>query len=158
MARKRLPKHHRRSIAVLTISCTRRAVIATASTQEKLDWLLNMPNGATHAANYKTEDFSAVVKEVTNNKGVDVIIDFVGQSHWKKNLESLAVDGKMTMLALMSGMSRLAGVKVYHLNETKPGSEVAEVDLKPILYKRLRIQGSTLRSRPVPYQAELIAR
>lgn len=78
-----------------------------------------MPNGATHAANYKTEDFSAVVKEVTNNKGVDVIIDFVGQSHWKKNLESLAVDGKMTMLALMSGMPRLTGVKVHHLNETR---------------------------------------
>lgn len=78
-----------------------------------------MPNGATHAANYKTEDFSAVVKEVTNNKGVDVVIDFVGQSHWKKNIESLAVDGKMAMLALMSGVSSLTGVLVSQQNETR---------------------------------------
>jgi NADPH:quinone reductase-like Zn-dependent oxidoreductase len=71
---------------------------------------LNIPNGATHVANYKTEDFSAVVKDVTSNKGVDVVIDFVGQSHWKKNIESLATDGKMTMLALMSGGSISAGL------------------------------------------------
>jgi NADPH:quinone reductase-like Zn-dependent oxidoreductase len=52
-------------------------VIATASTQDKLDWLLSLPNGATNAANYKTQDFSQVTKEVTQNKGVDVVIDFV---------------------------------------------------------------------------------
>ncbi|KAF8073527.1 hypothetical protein FPV67DRAFT_1559933 [Lyophyllum atratum] len=114
-------------------------VTATASTREKLDWLLRLPNGATHVANYKTEDFSTVVKAATGNKGADVVVDFVGKSHWKRNIESLAVDGHMTMLALLSG------------------SEV-DVDLKPLLYKRLRIQGSTLRSRPVEYQADLIAR
>ncbi|KAG5640588.1 hypothetical protein DXG03_008003, partial [Asterophora parasitica] len=121
-------------------SSMRRTVTATASTQEKLDWLLEMPNGATHVANYKLEDFSAVVKKVTDDKGADVVVDFVGKSHWKKNIDSLAVDGHMTMLALLSG------------------SDVQEFDLKPILYKRLRIQGSTLRSRSVPYQADLIAR
>lgn len=52
-------------------------MIATASTQDKLDWLLSLPNGATNAANYKTQDFSQVTKEVTQNKGVDVVIDFV---------------------------------------------------------------------------------
>ncbi|RDB19047.1 Quinone oxidoreductase PIG3 [Hypsizygus marmoreus] len=117
-----------------------RTVTATASTQEKLDWLLNLPNGATHSANYKTEDFSTVVKQATNNKGVDVVIDFVGQSHWKRNIDSLAMDGRMTILALLSG------------------SNIASVDLKPLLYKRLRIQGSTLRSRSLSYQADLIAR
>lgn len=96
---------------------------ATASTQDKLDWLRSLPNGATNTANYKTEDFSQVVKQVTNNKGVDVVIDFVlvprplflsldsanhlfpysGQSHFEKNLASLALDGRMTMLALLSG-------------------------------------------------------
>jgi NADPH:quinone reductase-like Zn-dependent oxidoreductase len=80
-------------------------VTATASTQEKLDWLLNMPNGATNTANYETEDFSTVIKAVTNGKGVDAIIDFVGKTHWKKNIDSLAVDGRMTMLGLLSGMS-----------------------------------------------------
>ena len=78
-------------------------MIATTSTQEKIDWLLGLPNGATHAANYKTQDFSAVVKQVTDNHGADVVIDFVGQSHFIKNLDALAVDGRMTMLALLSG-------------------------------------------------------
>ncbi|KAJ7681510.1 quinone oxidoreductase [Mycena rosella] len=117
-----------------------KTVTATASTQDKLDWLLSLPNGATNAANYKTEDFSQVVKQATANKGVDVVIDFVGQSHFEKNLASLAVDGRMTMLALLSG-------------PTAPS-----VNLTPILYKRLRIQGSTLRSRTPAYQADLIAR
>ncbi|KAJ7637570.1 quinone oxidoreductase [Mycena polygramma] len=115
-------------------------VIATASTQEKLDWLLSLPNGATHAVNYKTQDFSAEVKKITKNKGVDVVIDFVGQTHFEKNLDALAVDGRMTMLALLSGPT------------------VASVNLSPILYKRLRLQGSTLRSRTPQYQADLIAR
>lgn len=52
-------------------------MLATASTQDKLDWLLSLPNGATNAANYKTEDFSQVAREVTQGKGVDVVIDFV---------------------------------------------------------------------------------
>jgi len=115
-------------------------VTATASTREKLDWLLSIPNGATHTANYKTENFAKVVKDVTNEKGVDVVIDFVGQSHWNQNIDSLAVDGRMTILAALSG------------------SIVPSVNIGPILYKRLRIQGSTLRSRSPVYQADLIAR
>jgi len=117
-----------------------RTVTATASTQAKLDWLLAMQNGATHAVNYKTQDFALEAKKVTEGKGVDVIIDFVGQSHWAKNIDSLAVDGRMTMLSFLSGAT------------------VNSVNLGPILFKRLRIQGSTLRSRSGEYQAELITR
>lgn len=62
-----------------------------------------MPNGATHAANYKSEDFSSIAKTATNGKGVDVIVDPVGQSHWHKNIDSLAMDGRMTLLAFLSG-------------------------------------------------------
>ena len=62
-----------------------------------------MPAGPTHTVNYKTQDFAAVVKEVTAGKGVSVLVDFVGQSHWTKNIDSLALDGRMTMLALLSG-------------------------------------------------------
>ncbi|KAG6816994.1 hypothetical protein H0H87_000889 [Tephrocybe sp. NHM501043] len=129
-------------------------VTATASTKEKLDWLLSLPLGATHVANYKTEDFSETVKKATNGKGADVVVDFVGRSHWKRNIDSLAIDGHMTMLALLSGKP--------HLHKLVPeltviaGSQV-DVDLSPILYKRLRIQGSTLRSRSVAYQTDLIA-
>ncbi|KAA1476887.1 quinone oxidoreductase [Dentipellis sp. KUC8613] len=117
-----------------------KTVTATASTKEKLDWLLSIPNGATHVANYKTQDFSEEVKKTTGGKGVDVVIDFVGQSHWKKNIDSMGLDARMTILATLSG------------------AEVPSFDLSPILYKRLRIQGSTLRSRSPEYQADLIAR
>lgn len=53
--------------------------------------------------NYKTQDFAAEVKKTTGGKGVDVIIDFVGRSHWQKNIDALAFDGRMTMLGLLSG-------------------------------------------------------
>jgi NADPH:quinone reductase-like Zn-dependent oxidoreductase len=89
-----------------SITFFRSSVITTASTKEKLDWLLSIPNGATHAVNYKTEDFSAVATEVTNGKGVDIIVDFVGQSHWTRNIESLAYDGRMVHLAILSGKYR----------------------------------------------------
>ncbi|KAL0565912.1 hypothetical protein V5O48_016108, partial [Marasmius crinis-equi] len=117
-----------------------KAVIATASKKEKLDWLLSIPNGATHVVNYKTQDFAREVDTITESKGVDVVVDFVGQSHWKKNIASLARDGRMVMLGLMSG------------------TLVPEFDLGALLFKRLRIQGSTLRSRSVAYQADLIQR
>ena len=82
-----------------------RTVTATASTKEKLDWILSIPNGATHAVNYKTQDFSKEVKAITGGKGADVIVDPVGQSHWHKNIDSLAVDGRMILLAFLSGGS-----------------------------------------------------
>jgi len=117
-----------------------RTVTATTSTQDKIDWLLSLPNGPTHTANYKTEDFVAAVKAVTGGKGANVVIDFVGQSHFNKNIDALAVDGRMTMLALLSG------------------PVVESVNLGPVLYKRLHIEGSTLRSRSLEYQAALISR
>ncbi|KAF9241081.1 quinone oxidoreductase putative [Melanogaster broomeanus] len=115
------------------------SVTATASTREKLDWLLSIPSGATHAVNYRTENFAAEVKKTTNGKGVNVVIDFVGRTHWEKNIDSLGIDGRMTILALLSG------------------NEVPSFNLSPILYKRLKIQGSTLRSRSLEYQTELIS-
>lgn len=81
----------------------RSTVMATASTKEKLDWLLSIPNGATHVANYRKQDFAEEVKNATDGKGADVVVDFVGQSHFMKNLDSMAVDGRMTILALLSG-------------------------------------------------------
>ncbi|KAJ7214075.1 quinone oxidoreductase [Mycena pura] len=116
-----------------------RTVIGTASSTEKLDMILNMTNGATHAANYRTTDFVEVVKQATGGKGVEVIIDLVGQSHWAKNIASLALEGRMTLVGFVSG------------------TIVPSVDLMPILVKRLHIEGSTLRSQKAAYQADLIA-
>ncbi len=83
----------------------RKNVIATASSKEKLDCLVNLPGGIgpTHGVNYKTQDFAEEVKKITDGKGANVVIDFVGQSHWHKNIAALAVDGHMTMLGLLSG-------------------------------------------------------
>ncbi|KAI0345652.1 quinone oxidoreductase [Trametopsis cervina] len=115
-------------------------VTATTSTAEKILFLSQMASGATHGVNYKTQDFAVEIKKITDGKGVDVIIDFVGRTHWHQNIESLTKDGRMTILASLSG------------------NIVDNVDIRPILYKRLRIQGSTLRSRSAEYQADLIRR
>jgi NADPH:quinone reductase-like Zn-dependent oxidoreductase len=105
-----LPVSMERKLLRCTCMCDihiiiRKTVTTTASTEEKLEFLRSLPYGATHTANYKTQDFSEEVKKTTEGKGVDVIIDFVGKSHWQKNIDSLAIDGRMTMLALLSGKS-----------------------------------------------------
>jgi putative PIG3 family NAD(P)H quinone oxidoreductase len=115
-----------------------RNILATTSTQDKIDFVL-ANTGATHGINYKAQDFASEALKITEKKGVDVIIDFVGASHWNQNIQSLALDGRMTMLATLGG------------------AVVPEINLGPILYKRLKIQGSTLRSRSISYQADLIA-
>ncbi|KAI9436754.1 hypothetical protein H4582DRAFT_1963258 [Lactarius indigo] len=103
-----------------------RTVTATASTKEKLDWLLSLPAGATHVANYKTENFVDVAKGATGGKGVDLIVDMVGQAHFTRNLDALA--------------------------NGRPRSEVSNLNILPILAKRLRIQGTTLRSQSKSYK------
>ena len=78
-------------------------MIATSSTKDKLDRLLSLPAGATHVANYKTENFVDVVKLATGGKGVDIVVDMVGQAHFNRNLEALAMDGRMVILSTISG-------------------------------------------------------
>jgi NADPH2:quinone reductase len=73
----------------------------------------------------------------TGNRGVDVVIDFIGKDYWAQNMNAIALDGKMVILAFMSG------------------PVVDQVNLGPILRKRITVQGSNLRARTVEYQAEL---
>ncbi|MEM9918390.1 MAG: NAD(P)H-quinone oxidoreductase [Bacteroidota bacterium] len=110
-------------------------VFATASAAKHAT-CLNL--GASVAIDYKTVDFKEVILEKTKGKGVDVVLDFVAASYLQRNLDCLAIDGRMVMLALMGG------AKVDNLN------------LLPILRKRLRIQGSTLRARSVAYKLQLV--
>ena len=93
--------------------------------------------GAQTCIDYHTQNFEQVIKELTNGEGVDVILDFVAASYYQQNLNSLAMDGRMVMLAF------LGGVKVPNVN------------LAPMLTKRLKIMGSTLRSRSLDYQIAL---
>ncbi|KAG8940619.1 hypothetical protein FRC04_005184 [Tulasnella sp. 424] len=114
-------------------------IITTAGSQEKLDFLRSMPLPPTDTINYKTEDFSSRAREITAGKGVDVIIDFIAQDYWNRNISSLALDGRMVLLATLGG-------------ESMP----TDAEITPILYKRLRIQGTTLRSRSLEYQCGLV--
>ena len=82
----------------------RRTITATASTTDKLDWLLSLPAGATHAANYKKQNFVEVTNGATGGQGVDLIVDTVGQAHFSRNLDALAMDGRMAILSLISGL------------------------------------------------------
>ena len=108
-------------------------IIVTASAGKHVT-CLNL--GATLAIDYKTQNFETVIKEHTNGKGVNVIIDFLAASYFQQNLNSLSVDGRMVMLALMGGIK-------------------ADVNLVPVLMKRLKIQGSTLRARTLDYKVVL---
>ncbi|KAJ8327486.1 hypothetical protein QVD99_007977 [Batrachochytrium dendrobatidis] len=111
-------------------------IITTAGSDAKTQFCKSL--GSTVSINYKTANFADVVKETTNGRGVDVIVDFVGGPYFSKNLDSLAMDGRMVILSFLGGAV---------MDE--------KVHLGPILRKRLQINGSTLRSRTVAYQTIL---
>lgn len=86
--------------------------------------------GADHAINYKTQDFVAEVKTLTQGKGVNLILDMVGGDYIERNYEAAAVEGRIVQIAFQ-------------------GSPKASVDFRRIMLKRLHHTGSTLRSRSV---------
>ncbi|KQV43602.1 MULTISPECIES: NAD(P)H-quinone oxidoreductase [unclassified Rhizobium] len=102
-------------------------VFATAGTAEKCRACVEL--GAARAINYREEDFKAVVLEETGGKGVDVILDMVGGPYFSRNVTSLAKDGRLAIIAVQGG------------------SKVENFDVLPIMVKRLRLMGSTLRPR-----------
>lgn len=93
--------------------------------------------GAKKAIDYKTENFQEKILAYTDGKGVDMLIDFIAAPYLQQNLNSMNFDGRIVILALMGGL-------------TAP-----EVNMLPILFKRIRIQGSTLRARTLEYKAKL---
>lgn len=109
-------------------------VIVTAGSDEKCAACLAL--GADHAINYRTQDFVTVAKTITDGRGVDVILDMVGGDYVQKNYAIAARDGRILQIAFQSG-SKL------------------EVDLLPIMLKRLIHTGSTLRPRSVEEKAAI---
>ncbi len=109
--------------------------IVTAGSAKKLDFCSGL--GAKVAINYKAGDFAPDVLEATGDRGVDIILDFIGAAYWTQNLSCLATDGRLVILALMSG------------------AKIDEINLLTILRKRLHIIGTTLRSRDIAYKARL---
>ncbi|RDL37858.1 putative NADPH quinone oxidoreductase-like protein PIG3 [Venustampulla echinocandica] len=114
------------------------AIYVTAGSQEKIDFCVK-ELGATAGFNYKTQDWAKEILSLTNGKGVDLTIDFVGQSYFQQNLDVAARDGRIVNLGAMSG-TKLA---------------TAGVDIGAFIRKRVRYEGSSLRSRDEEYQGRL---
>ncbi|PON70973.1 Quinone oxidoreductase PIG [Parasponia andersonii] len=112
------------------------SVFVTAGSEEKLAFCKNL--GADVGINYKTEDFVAQVKEKTGGKGVDVILDSIGASYFKRNLESLNYDGRLFLIGFMEGA-------------------VTELDLRALFPKRLTVQAAGLRTRTPENKAEIVS-
>ena len=115
----------------------------TAGSKEKIDFCIKL--GAKGGANYKTESFDEKLTEKYKN-GANIVLDCVGASHWHKNMNSIALDGRWVSYGFLSGAS------VKPLNESQP-----TFNISTILRKRISIIGTTLRSRSNQYKAELIA-
>jgi len=102
-------------------------VYATAGSREKCDACVQL--GATAAITYRDEDFSERIREITDGKGVDVVLDIVGAPYTMRNLECLRMDGRLVQVAVMHG------------------AKVEGFDLGVVMRKRLTIVGSTMRPR-----------
>ncbi|KZF20116.1 NADPH2:quinone reductase [Xylona heveae TC161] len=113
------------------------AIYVTASSQEKIDFCVK-ELGATGGFNYRSGDWAQALLQATNGKGVDIIVDPVGQSYFQQDLIAGARDGRIVSLGMMSG-TRTDG----------------PVDIGLFVAKRLRFEGSTLRSRDEAYQGRL---
>lgn len=109
-------------------------VFATAGTDDKCRACESL--GAERGINYRTEDFVEVVKSLTQGRGVDVILDMVAGDYVAREVNCLADDGRLGLIALLGGSK-------------------ATVDLGQILRRRLSISGSTLRPRSVEFKAAI---
>ena len=111
-------------------------VFATAS-ERKLSACTEL--GAERAVDYRTENFADVVLGATDGRGADIVVDFIGAPYFHDNLRTLAMDGRLIILATMGG------------------SSVSEFNLRALFRKRAHLITSSLRSRDVKYKAELTA-
>ena len=112
-------------------------VFATAGSPEKCAVCVEL--GAERAIDYRQEDFTAIIKEMTQGRGVDVILDMVGGPYVEKNLRALAIEGRLVQIAFLQG------------------SKVT-LDLAHVMMRRQTITGSTLRPRPVADKAAIANR
>ena len=109
-------------------------VLTTAGTEEKCQICEEL--GAKKSINYRTEEFSTSVKSITNQKGVDVILDMVAGDYLQRNLECLADDGRLVIIAFLGGVK-------------------ATINMTDILRRRLTVTGSTLRPRSEEFKQKI---
>jgi putative PIG3 family NAD(P)H quinone oxidoreductase len=111
-------------------------IVVTAGSAEKCRRCLEL--GADRAVNYRDEDFVAAARELGDGRGVDVVLDSIGGPYLERNLQSLAIGGRLVEIGLMGGAK-------------------AELNLGVLVAKRAQILGSTLRARPVAEKAAIVA-
>ena len=111
-------------------------VFATAGSAEKCAACVRL--GAEQAFNYRESDFVAAVKEATGGRGVDLVLDMVGGDYVSRNIEVLAVEGRLVQIGLLGGYR-------------------AHVNLIALMQRRVTLTGSTLRSRSVTEKAAIAA-
>ncbi len=109
-------------------------VIITAGSQAKCERCLEL--GADAAINYKEQDFVLEINRLTNNVGVNVILDMIGGDYFPRNLKCMADEARLVQIAIQNGAK-------------------AEINLLPIMLKRLTITGSTLRARDDLFKARI---
>jgi NADPH2:quinone reductase len=109
-------------------------VIATAGSDAKCEACKSL--GADHAINYRGQDFVAEVKRITDSRGVDVVLDMVAGDYVAREVQSLAEDGRLVIIAVQGGVD-------------------AHFDAGILLRRRLVVTGSTLRPRPVAFKAAI---
>ena len=109
-------------------------VIATAGSDDKCAACVAL--GADHAINYRTHDFVAEVKRLTDGKGANVVLDMVAGDYVARELQCMAEDGRLVIIAVQGGVK-------------------SEIDAGAVLRRRLVITGSTLRPRPVAFKSDI---
>jgi putative PIG3 family NAD(P)H quinone oxidoreductase len=109
-------------------------VIITAGSEEKCQFCQSL--GADAVINYRAQDFVAEINTLTDGKGVDVILDIIGGDYFPRNLKCMGFDARLIHIALQNGIK-------------------SEINLLPVLLKRLTITGSTLRARDAAFKAQI---
>jgi len=114
----------------------RARVFTTAGSDEKCAACEQL--GAERAFNYRNVDFVAATREATEGRGVDMVLDIVGADYFQRNLDVLAVDGRLVLIGQLGGPKAL-------------------INTTPIFLKRLTITGSVLRSRSIAEKSAIAA-
>ena len=109
-------------------------VIVTAGSDAKCNACIEL--GANAAINYKRQDFVEEIKQLTGHQGVNVILDMIGGDYFPRNLQCMDYDARLVQIAIQNGAK-------------------TEINLLPVMLKRLTITGSTLRARDDAFKAEI---
>ncbi|WP_423920816.1 NAD(P)H-quinone oxidoreductase [Frigoribacterium sp. 2-23] len=124
------------SIAIQLAAALGSTVYATAGSPEKVAFCEEL--GAARGIDYRSEDFVDVIKTETDGRGVDVVLDLVAGDYLARDVEALAVGGRIMVIASMGGSE-------------------ATIDIGALMGKRGRIWGTTLRARPLEERREIMA-